>query len=149
MRVLLQRVRSGRVDVDGQTVGAIGQGVVLLTGIGACDTEADTARTASKIVHLRIFNDEDGKFNRSLLEIDGEALVVSQFTLFADVKKGRRPSFAQAARPETAEPLYTHFIRELERLGVRHVATGRFGAMMEVHIQNDGPVTIWVDSATL
>ena len=149
MRVLLQRVTEGSVSVDGETVGSIGRGLVLLVGAGEQDTTAQADRLAKKIVHLRIFNDEAGKFNRSLLDVEGEALVISQFTLYADVRKGRRPSFTSAARPDVAQPLCDHFAEQLHRLGVKQVATGTFGAMMDVRIHNDGPVTIWLDSDDL
>ncbi len=149
MRVLLQRVTESSVSVDGETVGSIGRGLVLLVGVGEQDTAAQANRLAEKIVHLRIFNDEAGKFNLSLLDVEGEALVVSQFTLYADARKGRRPSFTAAARPDVAQPLCDHFAEQLRRLGVKHVATGTFGAMMSVQIHNDGPVTIWLDSDDL
>ncbi|MEX0655567.1 MAG: D-aminoacyl-tRNA deacylase [Phycisphaeraceae bacterium] len=149
MRVLLQRVTQGSVSVDGETVGRIGRGYVLLVGVGEGDTEAEADRLAAKLVHLRLFPDEQGRFDRSLLDVAGEALVVSQFTLYGDARKGRRPSFIHAARPEVAEPLVIHFARQLERLGVARVACGRFGAMMDVVIHNDGPVTLWLDSADL
>ncbi|MEX2217007.1 MAG: D-aminoacyl-tRNA deacylase [Phycisphaeraceae bacterium] len=149
MRILLQRVTSASVTVDGSIVGQINHGLVLLTGISPTDTQPIADRMAEKIVNLRIFNDEAGKFNRSLLDVAGEALVVSQFTLFADARKGRRPSFTEAARPELASPLCDHFAARLRTLGVKHVATGVFGADMHVNIQNSGPVTIWLDSAEL
>ncbi len=149
MRILLQRVTRGSVTVADQTVGAIDYGLVLLVGVAQTDTEAEADRLAEKIVHLRIFNDEAGKFNRSLLDVDGGALVVSQFTLFADARKGRRPSFQDAGRPEVAQPLCDYFAKRLKQLGVKHVETGRFGAAMHVEIQNDGPVTIWLDSEAL
>lgn len=149
MRVLLQRVTSGRVVVDGETVGSIGRGLVLLVGIAATDTEAVVSRMAEKVAQLRIFNDDAGKFNRSLLDTAGGALVVSQFTLYADARKGRRPSFTDAARPDLASPLCDVFAARLRALGVEPVATGRFGAAMAVDIHNDGPVTIWLDSDEL
>ena len=149
MRVLIQRVTSGSVTVEGNIVGQINRGLVLLVGIGHTDTQAIADRMADKVVNLRIFNDEAGKFNRSLLDVGGEALVVSQFTLWADARKGRRPSFTDAARPDLASPLCDYFADRLRSLGVRHVAKGVFGAAMHVDIQNDGPVTIWLDSAEL
>ncbi len=149
MRVLLQRVTSGSVTVDGAIVGRIGPGLVLLAGIGHNDTAEIVDRMAEKVAMLRIFNDEAGKFNRSLLDVGGSALVVSQFTLFADARKGRRPSFTDAARPDLASPLCDRFAEALRKLGVKEVATGVFGASMHVDIQNDGPVTIWLDSKEL
>lgn len=136
------------VSVDDAVVGAIGPGLLLLVGVGDGDTEDDSTYLASKIVHLRIFPDDSGRMNRSLLDAEGEALVVSQFTLFADVRKGRRPSFVRAAGPEAAVPLLDHFVRQLEQSGVT-VEQGEFGAMMAVELVNDGPVTIWLDSAEL
>ncbi len=149
MRILLQRVTRGAVTVEGQTVGAIGCGLVLLVGVGHDDTDAIAQKLAAKVANLRIFNDEAGKFNRSLLDVAGEALVVSQFTLYADARRGRRPSFTDAAHPDLAQPLCDAFANHLRQLGVPHVATGVFGATMHVDIQNDGPVTIWLDSADL
>ncbi len=149
MRVLLQRVTRGEVVVDGQTVGQIDHGLVLLLGVGADDTPAQADKLAEKVVNLRIFNDDDGKFNRSLLDVGGGALVISQFTLYADARKGRRPSFTDAAAPEVASPLCDHFAQRLRDVGVEHVATGVFAAHMEVQICNDGPVTIWLDTDDL
>jgi D-aminoacyl-tRNA deacylase len=149
MRVLLQRVERASVSVDGRQVGAIGQGLVLLVGIGPGDTEAAAAKLADKVAGLRIFSDAAGKFNLSLLDVHGGALVVSQFTLYADSRKGRRPSFSDAAPPEVARPLCEYFARQLAAAGVAPVATGEFGAHMHVEIHNDGPVTIWLDSAEL
>ena len=146
MRILLQRVSHAAVDVDGRTHGAIGRGLVLLLGVGAGDTRAEADKLADKVVHLRIFNDEAGKFNHSLIEVDGGALVVSQFTLYANARKGRRPSFTQAAPPDVAAPLCEYFAHRLRELGVNHVAAGVFGAHMDVQIHNDGPVTIWLES---
>ena len=147
MRILLQRVTEAAVSVDGETIGAIGHGYALLVGIGTDDDTAAVDRMAEKIVNLRLFSNDEGKFDRSLLEVAGEALVVSQFTLFGDARKGRRPSFVAAARPEVASPLCDRFAERLRSLGVSHVATGRFGADMQVRIHNDGPVTLWLDSA--
>ena len=149
MRVLLQRVSKGRVVVAGQITGEIGQGLVLLVGVGEGDTESHADRLARKIVDLRIFNDGDGKFNRSLLDVAGGALVVSQFTLYADARKGRRPSFTGAAKPDVARPLCDRLAERLRGLGVHPVATGGFGAHMDVDIHNDGPVTLWLDTAEL
>jgi D-tyrosyl-tRNA(Tyr) deacylase len=148
MRVVLQRVTHSSVSVDGQTVGAIGPGLLLLVGVTEGDDEAEAWRMARKCAEMRIFSDAEGRFNLSLLETGGEALVVSQFTLFADVRKGRRPSFDAAARPEVAERLMGTFAQGLRDLGVR-TATGRFGSHMVVELVNDGPVTIVVDSAEL
>ncbi|MFP4143957.1 MAG: D-aminoacyl-tRNA deacylase [Phycisphaeraceae bacterium] len=149
MRILLQKVTEGRVRVQGETIGEIGPGYVLLVGVGDGDGEAEADRLAKKVANLRLFPDQAGKFDRSLLDVAGGALVVSQFTLYADARKGRRPSFIQAARPEVAEPLVNHFAARLRTLGVERVETGRFQAMMDVEIHNDGPVTIWLDSAEI
>jgi D-tyrosyl-tRNA(Tyr) deacylase len=144
MRALLQRVQRGSVKVNGQTVAEIGPGLVILLGIGHGDGEEQARYLAEKIAHLRIFEDEQGKLNRSILEIGGEALVVSQFTLYADTRKGRRPSFVDAALPEVASPLVRRFAEYLNELGVP-TKTGEFGAHMLVEIANDGPVTIWLE----
>ncbi|MEM1108903.1 MAG: D-aminoacyl-tRNA deacylase [Planctomycetota bacterium] len=149
MRVLIQRVTAGRVEVDGETVGEVGRGYVLLVGIGAGDNEAVVTKMAEKIVKLRLFNNDAGKFDRSLLDVGGGSLVVSQFTLYGDARKGRRPSFIDAAPPEEASPLCDLFAEQLQTLGVSPVATGRFGADMRVDIHNDGPVTLWLDSSEL
>jgi D-tyrosyl-tRNA(Tyr) deacylase len=133
------------VRVDGEVVGAIGPGLLVLIGVRDGDTEADAVRLAAKTAELRIFADDEGRFNRSLIETGGEALAVSQFTLYGDVRKGRRPSFNAAARPEMAEPLVQAFADALRTQGVV-VATGRFGAHMAVESVNDGPVTILIDS---
>ena len=155
MRVVLQRVRRASVTVEGEDglpagrqVGAIGRGLVALVGAARGDTPDDARRLARKTAELRIFADAEGRFNLSLLDIGGEALVVSQFTLLADARRGRRPSFTDAASPEEAQPLIDAFAAALAGLGVR-VATGRFGAMMAVDLVNDGPVTIILDSAEL
>ncbi|NDJ87102.1 MAG: D-tyrosyl-tRNA(Tyr) deacylase [Chloroflexi bacterium] len=142
MRAIVQRVRQGAVRVDGEVIGAIGHGLVILLGVGHLDTEAEAAWLAKKIAGLRIFEDDDGKFNRSLLDVSGGALVVSQFTLYGDARKGRRPSFTEAAPPELAAPLIDHFAQMLQEAGVTRVSTGRFGAYMQVEILNDGPVTL-------
>ena len=145
MRVVLQRVTQGRVSVGGQSVAEIGPGLVLLVGVGPEDGEAQARQLAEKIVHLRIFEDPAGKMNLSILEAGGGALVVSQFTLYADTRKGRRPSFTGAAAPELARPLVERFAELLRELGVP-AHTGEFGAHMLVEIANDGPVTIWLES---
>lgn len=145
MRAVIQRVREGSVTVDGQVVGQIGRGLVILLGVREGDTEAEARWLADKIANLRIFEDADGKFNLSALDVGAEALVISQFTLYADARKGRRPSFTQAARPEVAEPLCERFAAFLAQAGLR-VATGQFGARMLVKIFNDGPVTIILES---
>lgn len=144
MRVVLQRVRQGRVRVDGQTVAQIEQGVVILLGVGPQDGLEQIGYLAEKIVHLRIFEDDHGKLNRSLLDVHGQAIVVSQFTLYADTHKGRRPSFTDAALSEVAEPLVKAFAERLSQLGVP-TQTGIFGAHMLVEIANDGPVTILLE----
>lgn len=146
MRALLQRARRGEVRVDGEVVGAIGEGLVIFLGVGPDDTEAVADDLARRAAELRIFRDAVGRANRSLLEMGGAALVVSQFTLYADTRRGRRPGFTGAAAPELAERLWLRFGSALEALGVA-VATGRFGREMEVELMNDGPFTIWLDSA--
>lgn len=145
MRAVIQRVRSACVSVDGQEVGRIGQGLVVLLGVGAEDDERAVAYMVDKTANLRVFEDEAGKMNRSVLDVGGEVLAVSQFTLYGDVRRGRRPGFDQAARPEKAEPLYRAYVEALRAMGLT-VATGRFAADMLVKIENDGPVTILVDS---
>ena len=144
MRVVAQRVSRGRVSVDGQTVAEIGRGLVLLVGVGHGDTLVEADWLAEKCAGLRIFEDEQGKMNLSLGDVGGQALVVSQFTLYADVGKGRRPSFTEAAPPEVAEPLVEAFAANLGRLGI-DARLGRFGAHMLVEIDNDGPVTIMLE----
>jgi D-tyrosyl-tRNA(Tyr) deacylase len=146
MRVVLQRVAKGAVRVDGEVVGSIDQGFVILVGVGHADGNEQAQWLARKIAGLRVFEDEDGKFNRSLLDVDGGCLVVSQFTLFADSRKGRRPSFTHAAAPDHAEPLIARFAEMLRQAGVPRVEMGVFGARMQVEIHNDGPVTIWLDT---
>ncbi len=146
MRVIVQRVSEASVSVDQQVVGSINQGVLILLGIGTDDSEADADWLLQKIVALRIFNDADGVMNRSLIDVGGEALLISQFTLMAATKKGNRPSFIKAARPEQAIPLYEYCIDKLEKLLGQKIATGIFGADMKVHLLNDGPVTIPIDS---
>ncbi len=144
MRAVVQRVSSGRVVVAGEVVGEIGAGLCVLLGIAREDGEDEAVVLAAKVARLRIFENEHGKFDRSLLDTGGAALVVSQFTLIADTRKGNRPSFGHAAPPEIAESLYERFCGELDTLGVR-VARGVFGARMRVEIANDGPVTIVLD----
>ena len=144
MRALLQRVSSAKVEVDGAIVGQCGQGLLILICAMDGDTEDRAEALAQKISKLRIFKDEDGKMNRSVLDIDGSALVVSQFTLAADTKRGNRPGFSSAAPPALGEKLYEHFAQSLRKLGVS-VETGTFGADMQVSLTNDGPVTIWLD----
>ncbi len=148
MRLVLQRVSNASVRVGGEAVGAIGPGLLVLAAVAAQDDAAAARRMARKTAELRIFSDAAGHFNLSLLASGGEALVVSQFTLLADARRGRRPSFAAAARPEVAEPLVEAYAAALEALGVR-VTRGRFGAMMQVELVNDGPVTVILDSAEL
>jgi len=144
MRVLLQRVKTASVEVDGKIVGTIRKGFLLFVGITDSDTEAEAQWLARKVSGLRVFEDSDGKFNLSLKEVDGEALVVSQFTLYGDTKKGKRPSFTNAAHPEKAEPLCDYFAEELRAEG-HHVSEGVFGAKMMVNLQNDGPVTLLLE----
>ena len=146
MRVIVQRVQSSRVEIDGEVSGEIGQGLMVLLGITEGDGQEQCDFLADKLVHLRIFTDEQEKMNLSLQDINGEMLIVSQFTLYGDCKKGRRPSFVAAARPETAVPLYEYFIDAVKRQGVKKVATGPFGADMQVYIQNDGPLTLMLDT---
>jgi D-aminoacyl-tRNA deacylase len=144
MRALLQRVSSGKVSVDDQTIAQIGHGLVILLGIGQDDEEEQAVYLAEKTANLRIFEDEQGKTNLSVLDVGGEAIVVSQFTLYADTRKGRRPSFIYAGDPKMAEPLVERFAELLRGQGVP-TQTGQFGAHMLVEINNDGPVTIWLE----
>jgi D-tyrosyl-tRNA(Tyr) deacylase len=144
MRVVLQRVQHGRVTVGGRTVAEIGPGLVILLGIGPDDNEEQAQYLADKITNLRIFEDQGGKMNQSLLDVGGEAIVVSQFTLYADTRKGRRPSFTGAAPTEIAHPLVERFVELLNNKGVA-TQSGEFGAHMLVEIANDGPVTIWME----
>jgi D-tyrosyl-tRNA(Tyr) deacylase len=146
VRALLQRVTRAEVRVGDEVVGRIGPGLLVLAGIGPSDDDAIVGELARRIVELRIFRDEAGRTNRSLHDIGGEALVVSQFTLWADARRGRRPGFTGAAPPEQAERLYLAFAAALERLLARPVPTGRFGAEMRVELVNDGPFTIWLDT---
>jgi D-tyrosyl-tRNA(Tyr) deacylase len=144
MRALLQRITHARVSVNGQTIAECGPGLVILLGIGNSDGEEQAAYLAQKIASLRIFEDQDGKFNRSILDVGAETIVVSQFTLYADVRKGRRPSFTDAALSEFASPLVDRFVELLTAQGVP-TQKGEFGAHMLVEIHNDGPVTIWLE----
>ena len=146
MRALLQRTSDASVRVDGETLGRIGAGLVILLAVGPEDDEATADALARRVTELRIFDDTDGRTNLSLVDVGGAALVVSQFTLYADTRRGRRPGFTGAAAPELAERLYFRFAAALRELGVE-VATGRFGAVMEVELVNDGPFTIWLDTA--
>lgn len=145
MRAVVQRVTKGKVSIQGETVGEIGQGLVVLLGVGQEDGQEDLEYLASKIVNLRIFYDEEGKMNRSVKEVGGQVLVVSQFTLYGDCRKGRRPSFIKAAPPDKANQLYEEFVKLIQAEGIT-VATGRFQEEMLVEIHNDGPVTILLDS---
>ncbi len=145
MKVMLQRSGPATVRVAGEVTGSIDKGYVLLVGITHSDTEEDASYIAKKIAGLRLWEDAEGKMNHSILEVGGAILSVSQFTLYGDVKKGRRPSFIEAARPEQAQPLWESFNRKLEQEGL-HVETGVFGAMMDVELINDGPVTLLVES---
>jgi len=144
MRVLIQRVRSGKVIVEDRTIAEIGHGLVILLGVGHGDGEAQVSFLAEKVANLRIFEDPQGKTNLSILDVKGEAMVVSQFTLYADARKGRRPSFTDAALPEVAAPLVQRFVEALGAHGVPTQA-GKFGEHMLVEIHNDGPVTIWLE----
>ncbi|MCG3159329.1 MAG: D-aminoacyl-tRNA deacylase [Acidobacteria bacterium] len=148
MRAVLQRVTKGKVTVEDRVTGEIGCGLVILLGVGADDTETEVELMANKIANLRIFADGEGKFNLSALDAKAEMLVVSQFTLYADCRKGRRPSFTDAARPELAAPLCDRFVEKLRAMGFK-VETGEFQADMLVEIHNAGPVTIWLDTADL
>ncbi|WP_139650591.1 D-aminoacyl-tRNA deacylase [Raoultibacter phocaeensis] len=148
MRALIQRVSRAQVDIDGETVGAIGKGLVILLGVGQEDTEAQADKLWTKISKLRIFEDSEGKTNLSLADVRGDVLVVSQFTLFASCKKGNRPSFTDAGKPDEANRLYEYFVG-LARTEVPHVATGIFAAMMDVALVNEGPFTVWLDTDEL
>ena len=145
MRAVVQRVKESRVEVKNRVVGQIGPGLLVLVGVGLDDTLKDCEYLAGKVSHLRIFSDEKGSMNLSLLDTGGAALVVSQFTLWGDCRKGRRPSFVKAAPPEPARDLYEHFVELLKQKGIT-VATGMFQEMMDVHLINDGPVTLMLDS---
>ena len=145
MRALLQRTSGARVRVDGAVIGEIERGLVVLLGVGPADDESVADALARRVTELRMFDDEAGRTNLSLIDVGGAALVVSQFTLYADTRRGRRPGFTGAAAPELAERLYLRFAAALRELGVE-VATGQFGAVMEVELVNDGPFTIWLDT---
>ena len=145
MRVVLQRVREANVTVEGRVIGEIGLGQLLLVGFKQSDTTEHVEWMADKVVGLRIFQDDAGKMNRTLADVDGSILVVSQFTLYGNVRKGRRPSFVDAAAPEIAVPLYDRFVEFLEARHPGRVATGEFGAMMDISLTNDGPVTLVID----
>ena len=147
MRALLQRVVRASVRVEGCDVGSIGQGLLILVGVGHEDTDATAIGQARRVTELRIFADADGRTNRSILDVGGAALVVSQFTLYADTSRGRRPGFTDAAAPDVAERLYMRFAEALREAGVADVQTGEFGAAMQVELVNDGPFTIWLDAA--
>lgn len=146
MRLLIQRVARASVRVEDQVVGAIGQGLLLLVGVEQGDNEGDGTWLAEKVSKLRIFSDSDGKMNASVLDVQGELLVVSQFTLHASYKKGTRPSFVKAAQPDHAIPMYEAFVAACETAIGKPVSTGQFGATMAVDLINDGPVTIWMDT---
>ena len=148
MRAVIQRVTEANVKIDGETVGQIGQGFLVLIGVEEGDGEADFKYMATKVPNLRIFEDEAGKMNLSLMDVCGQILAVSQFTLVGDARSSRRPSFIQAARPETANPMYEGLVAHWREMGI-HVETGRFGADMKVSLVNDGPVTIMMDSHKL
>ena len=146
MKVILQRVKNSSVKVDDTIIGQIDQGFLVLLGIKEGDTEKEVDYLVDKMINLRVFSDQDGKMDKSLLDIGGELLVVSQFTLYANCDKGRRPSFVGAANPELANKLYEYFVKKAREKGVKKVETGKFGAMMEVGLVNDGPVTIILDT---
>jgi D-aminoacyl-tRNA deacylase len=145
MRAVIQRVKRAKVTVSDQVIGEIGKGLVVLLGVGREDTKADAEYLAQKIAALRIFDDADGKMNLSVKDVKGSLLVVSQFTLYGDVRRGLRPSWSDAATPEDAEPLYEHFVSQSREL-IDNVSTGSFRQMMQVELVNDGPVTILIDS---
>jgi len=146
MRIVVQRVKQASVEIDGRVKSAVNQGLLVLLGIEEADDETDVNWLVAKLVNLRIFDDSNGVMNRSVLDIEGEVLVVSQFTLHASTRKGNRPSYIKAARPEQAIPLYEYFCKQTENLLGKSVQTGEFGAMMQVSLVNDGPVTILIDS---
>ncbi|MCF6175910.1 MAG: D-aminoacyl-tRNA deacylase [Victivallaceae bacterium] len=146
MRALIQRVSKASVEIDGKINGAIGCGMVILLGITHSDSLSDVEYVAEKCVNLRIYPDDNDKMNRSLLDVSGEVLIISQFTLYGSTVKGRRPGFAEAALPQHAIPLYEAFVKKISQTGVKKVATGKFGAKMSVNLENDGPVTLMVES---
>lgn len=145
MIALVQRVREASVTVDGEETGRIGPGLLILLGVHHSDGASEVAWLARKCANLRVFSDADGRMNHSLIDTGGEALVVSQFTLYGDARKGNRPSYSNSAPPDVAEPLYEAFMNELEQYLAHPVQRGVFGAMMEVHLVNDGPVTLWIE----
>lgn len=145
MRLLLQRVKRASVTVDGSITGQISHGLLAFVGIAATDTQREIEWMCGKITKLRIFNDDDGKMNRSVSDVQGGILLVSQFTLYADAQKGLRPSYINAAQPDIAKPLYDQMLQHLQETSGLHVAAGIFGAMMDVELVNDGPVTIWLE----
>jgi D-tyrosyl-tRNA(Tyr) deacylase len=147
MRALLQRVERASVDVDGERIAAIGPGLLVLLGVAGSDSDGIADQLATRIAGLRIFRDEDGRTNRSVVEVGGSAVVVSQFTLYADTSRGRRPGFTDAGPPELAERLYRRFADALRAAGIEDVKLGRFGSEMQVELVNDGPFTIWLDTA--
>ncbi|MDD2956279.1 MAG: D-aminoacyl-tRNA deacylase [Oscillospiraceae bacterium] len=149
MRLLIQRVDHAKVEIEGRVAGQTGPGLLILLGVTEGDGKQECEYLAEKAANLRIFTDSEGKMNLSLLDVGGEALVVCQFTLYGDCRKGRRPSFIAAARPELADPLYEYFVQCMKEAGVSRVETGEFGAEMKVSLLNDGPVTIWMDSAEI
>jgi D-aminoacyl-tRNA deacylase len=149
MRLLVQRVSEASVEVDGRVTGSISHGVLVLVGITQSDTEAIEERMADKLVKLRIFNDNEGKMNKSVLDVGGDVLAVSQFTLYADATNGNRPSYTNAARPEQASPAFDRFVAKLAAKIGKPVPIGVFGADMKVQLVNDGPVTIWLDSTEI
>ena len=146
MRVVIQKVTQASVSIENQIVASIDKGLLMLVGIEDGDTNEDIAWLSSKIVNLRVFDDDNGVMNLSVKEVEGEVLIVSQFTLYASTKKGNRPSYIKAARPEVAIPIYEAFIKQVESLLGKRVSTGQFGAMMQVSLCNDGPVTILIDT---
>ena len=146
MRALIQRVQHAQITINGKSSTSISMGMTVFLGIESADEQKDILWLASKIARLRIFDDQEGKMNLSLQDIDGEAMVVSQFTLHASTKKGNRPSWIKAAEPKVAEPMYEQFVLELEKLLQKKVITGEFGAHMDIQLLNDGPVTIFIDS---
>ena len=149
MKAVIQRVSESKVDIQGKTVGKVGKGFMILLGVVEGDTKADADKLLKKVPFLRIFEDENGKMNLSCLDVEGEMLVISQFTLAADCSHGRRPSFIGAAAPDEAIPLYEYFVQGLKDAGIKKVETGEFGADMQVSLINDGPVTIILDSKEL
>lgn len=149
MRALIQRVASGKVTINNKLKSVIGKGYVILLGVKEGDSEKEADLLAEKLVNLRVMSDENDKMNKSIIDVGGDILVVSQFTLYADTTTGRRPSFLSAAKPDVAERLYDHFVHQLKELGVKSVQTGQFGAYMSVKLVNDGPVTIMLDTGEI